>query len=341
MRVSASASEPGPKAAFFGHGGRLRAAMTAWPGAPRPWLDLSTGVNPHPYPAPGASRSARGRLPDPATLGELETAAAVAFGAPGARVCATAGAEAALRLVALTLTVRSAAVVGPTYGGHASAWSAVGVPVTSVAHSAEAEAEAVVVVNPNNPDGRRLSAGEVRGLAERLTGEGRWLIVDESFVETAPELSIATHAGAHVVVLRSFGKFYGLAGLRLGFVLGPADLLARLRSRQGEWPVSVDALAAGLAAYRDPAWADRTRARLARDAARLAEMLTAADYEVVGGAPLFVLARAPDAALRFERLARLGVLVRPFEHARDQLRFGLPPRHAWRRLQTALKESAG
>ncbi len=340
MPVSASASEAARTAAFLGHGGRLSAAMAAWPDAPRPWLDLSTGINPQPYPAPRATREARARLPDPADLAELEAAAAAAFGAPAAHVCATAGAEAALRLLALTLPVRSVAVVGPTYGGHAQAWSAAGARVKLVAEAEDAEGDSVVVVNPNNPDGRRRTAEDLRALAVQLSRDDRWLIVDESFVETAPELSVAPDAGGRLIVLRSFGKFYGLAGLRLGFVLGAPELLETLRARQGDWPVAADAMAAGLAAYRDRTWAERTRMRLGRDAARLAALLAHTGYEVAGGADLFTLARTPDAAVRFHCLAQRGVLARPFAHAPDLLRFGLPPRQAWRRLETALEESA-
>ena len=314
--------------------------MAAWPQAPRPWLDLSTGVNPHPYPAPRATRAARAGLPDPASLEELEEAAGRAFGAPPACICATAGAEAALHLLASSLPVRSVAVVGPTYGGHAQAWAAAGVPATPVADREAAEAEAVVLVNPNNPDGRRLTADTVGLLAARLSRQGRWLIVDESFVETAPELSVAAQAGGRLVVLRSFGKFYGLAGLRLGFVVGDPALLVRLRARQGDWPVSADAIAAGLRAYPDARWASRTSRRLTRDATRLDELLGRAGCEVLGGSPLFRLARTADAGQRFERLARRGVLVRPFAHAPDQLRFGLPPLGAWSRLEAALMESA-
>ena len=337
----AKVSEAGaPAVVFAGHGGRLEAARTTWPDAPSPWLDLSTGVNPQAYPAPRASRAMRARLPDPAALAELEAVAAAAFGAAPAHVCTTAGAEAGLRLLALSLPAHKVTIVAPTYGGHAEAWADAGAAVTTVTDAQAADGDAVVLVNPNNPDGRRLQAREVLALARRQAERNGWLIVDESFVEAAPELSVAAGAGGALVVLRSFGKFYGLAGLRLGFVLGAPSLLARLRARQGEWPVSADAIAAGAAAYPDARWAGRTRRRLARDSTRLAAMLSATGFEVLGGAQLFLLVRAPDAMIRFERLARRGVLVRPFDRAPDQLRFGLPPCGAWRRLETALKESA-
>ncbi len=337
MPACASISEA--LAALAGHGGRLAAAEAAFPEAPRPWLDLSTGLNPRPYPAPPAGRAERARLPDPERLAALEAVAAAAFGCAPERVLATPGAEAAIRLLATTLTLGSVAVAGPTYGGHAAAWRAAGTSV-SLAPRAEAHAapaEALVLVNPNNPDGAATPAETVAALAAERTG---WLIVDEAFVEAEPELSVAGRGLERAIVLRSFGKFYGLAGLRLGFVAADPALIARLRARQGEWPVSADAIAAGRKAYPDAAWAARTRRRLAREAGRLDGLLQAAGFEIMGGTTLFRLAQAGDARERFERLARRGVLVRPFADAPERLRFGLPPAAGWARLETALLESA-
>jgi cobalamin biosynthetic protein CobC len=164
-------------------------------------------------------------------------------------------------------------------------------------------------------------------------------VVDEAFVETAPELSVASFDLERTIVLRSFGKFYGLAGLRLGFIVAAPTLIAGLRERQGEWPVSADAIAAGLSAYANPEWAAQTRVRLARSVRRLDRLLVGAGLGLIGGTSLFRLAAATDASRRFERLASRGVLVRPFAYDASLLRFGLPPANAWRRLAEALMES--
>ncbi|HKR89256.1 MAG TPA: aminotransferase class I/II-fold pyridoxal phosphate-dependent enzyme [Phenylobacterium sp.] len=316
---------------FIRHGGRLAAAQAAFPQAPQPWLDLSTGINPRPYPAPRASRAERARLPDPEALQFLEAAAARTFGARPERVAAVPGSETAIRLLPDLLAVRGVAIAPDTYGGHAEAWRAAGAEVSLSPEDAEAWA----VVSPNNPDGRITPADLLLSSAGR-----RWTLVDEAFVETAPELSLAPRAEGRLVVLRSFGKFYGLAGLRLGFVVADEALVASLRRRLGDWPISADAIAAGLAAYADDAWADRTRARLARDATRLDQLLTRSGLTVVGGTSLFRLARAPDARAVFLRLAAAGVLCRPFADPR-LLRFGLPGgAAAWARLEAALSERA-
>ena len=331
MSVSAPASDLDLED-FLRHGGRLAAARRAFPDAPTPWLDLSTGINPRPWKGARATAASLTRLPDPDEIKALEAAAAAAFGVSPDRVAAVPGAEAALRALPRLLGARSVAIAAPTYGGHAEAWRLAGAKVRCVAPEdlSAVASEAVVVVNPNNPDGARR---------EDLEAGDRWLIVDESFVETAPELSVAVRAGHRLIVLRSFGKFYGLAGVRLGFVIAEPGLAARVAAQFGDWPVSAEAIAAGTAAYADHAWRERTAARLAKDAARLDGLLAANGFEVLGGTSLFRLASTPDAARRFTALARRGVLTRPFSDQPTWLRFGLPKPKDWPRLQSALEGS--
>lgn len=318
------------------HGGRLAQAQADHPLAPRPWLDLSTGINPHGWRRGRPAFSALTALPDPADTAALEAAAAAAFGVAAEGVVAVAGAEAGLRLLPELLGVRHAAVASPTYGSHADAWRLAGAAVQAVARADlfTTEAEALVVVNPNNPDGAAAPGADLVARAQ-----GRWLIVDESFGEVTPALSAAALARGRTIVLRSFGKFYGLAGVRLGFVLCDPELAVRIRRRIGDWPVGADAIALGRAAYADAAWAERTRARLASDAMRLDRRLRAAGFQIVGGTSLFRLTQCPDAAARALRLAGQGVLVRTFDHDPCLTRFGLPPRSQWRRLETALEMS--
>lgn len=318
------------------HGGRLAEARAAWPDAPRPWLDLSTGINPRPWRSVRAGFADLSRLPDPVETAALEAAAARAFGAHPACVAAVAGAEAGLRLLPALTGARRVAIASPTYASHADAWRLAGVEVTTISGGdwAHADADVLVVVNPNNPCGAAHSPD-----ALLKSAAGRWLLVDESFVEVAPELSLASRAAGRVVALRSFGKFYGLAGVRLGFVVADPTVAAEVRRRTGDWPVGADAIALGRAAYADGGWADRTRRRLARDSARLDGLLTRAGLDVVGGTALFRLARTAGAARRFERLAALGVLIRPFDHDPTLLRFGLPGAGDWRRLEIALETS--
>jgi cobalamin biosynthesis protein CobC len=333
-------------AGFAHHGGRLGVARAAYSQAPQPWIDLSTGINPKSYPAPRARGVTLNRLPDTGELSQLESVAAAAFGvADPQRVVATGGTEPALRLLPYVLRQKVAIVAGPTYGSHADGWEKAGVPSRVVPdaelESSIADQTALIVVNPNNPDGRLVGRDRLRQLHDAVASRGGVLVVDEAFAEVTPQASVADIAGTgvaeHLVVLRSFGKFYGLAGLRLGFVVGSPVVAARVRGMIGDWPVSVDALAAGLAAYADRQWTERMRIQLASAARRLDGLLSRYGFEVVGGTSLYRLVRAGDAPARFERLAAAGILTRPFQHDATLLRFGLPGTpEAWQRLEEAL-----
>lgn len=329
------------------HGGRLGDARALHPNAPEPWIDLSTGINPSPYPAPRASAGARARLPEPQQLCELETTAARAFGVGEPdRVTAVAGSEAALRLIPHVLgPTREACIAGPMYSSHADAWQRAGARLNLVAPSNASgigTGTVFTLVNPNNPDGHVTARERVLALHDELAVRDGFLVVDEAFADVEPACSVAPNAGSarypRLIVFRSFGKFFGLAGLRLGFVIAAPSIAARFRGLLGDWPLTAETIAAGLAAYADESWAERTRARLQSAARRLDALLTRNGFILVGGTSLFRLARTDVARSRFEQLLRAGILVRPFDHDPTLLRFGLPHgAAAWRRLATALR----
>lgn len=329
----------------FHHGGRIAAARAAFPDAQQPWIDLSTGLNPHPYPTAGLAID-WAPLPDEAQLAALETAAAAAFGVDAACLSAVPGTEIGLRLLATLGLPQPVRIASPAYGSYRDAWTdslAIG------AHDVEAaaaETGTIIIANPNNPDGLTRSVPELLALARRVAAAGGTLVVDEAFADAMPEASLLPHLGeldpAHLVVLRSFGKFYGLGGVRLGFVVCDAERLAQLRRRLGSWPLSSAAIAIGHAAYRDRAWADAARRRLTADAARLDGVLDRHGLAVTGDCPLFRLATVPDGVELFSRLAARGILTRPFDYAPGWLRFGLPGNEsAWVRLDAALGDARG
>lgn len=331
---------------FAHHGGRLCIARSLFPEVPQPWIDLSTGINPHSYPAPRASARERNRLPEPTELTRLEEVAAKAFNIDdSARVVATGGTETALRLLPHVLKLTDAVIAGPTYGSHADAWHRAGAEVRTVSDAellaSSGTASAITIVNPNNPNGRL--AGRERLLALHDSSSGGALIVDEAFGDLEPQHCVSDIAGSAIaprmIVLRSFGKFYGLAGVRLGFVIASPAIATRLRQLLGDWPVSVDALRAGLAAYADNDWAKHMRFRLGKMAQRLDKLLVGGGMDVAGGTSLYRLGRAANARARFTKLISHGVLVRPFDYDATLLRFGLPKSaNEWRRLSKALKE---
>ncbi len=316
------------------HGGGLTAARARFPGAPEPWIDLSTGINAVPYPIPPLSPAAYHRLPEPEQVRRLEAVAARAYGvADPAMVVAAPGTQILINLLPRLLPRGSVAIVGPTYAEHAAAWAAGGSAVRSVDGIASLGAErALVVCNPNNPDGRRFRAAELAQLAERLD----LLVVDEAFADLEePGLSIAPMLPSNAVVLRSFGKTYGMAGLRLGFAVAAPALARAIRTALGPWAVSGPAIEIGTAALLDTAWLTVTRRRLVHDAQRLDAMLGKASMRVVGGTGLYRLAHTPDAMAIFKRLGHAGILVRRFEEEPTWLRFGIP-NDGWDRIEAVL-----
>jgi len=323
------------------HGGELSAARRLFPDAPRPFIDLSTGINPNPYPVPKIAAELFARLPDSAAIASLARVAARAYGAPSeAHVVAAPGTQILLPLVAGLARSGRAVILTPTYSEHARAAALAGHDVTEVGEiAALTEAELAIVTNPNNPDGRLFAREDLLAVAKHLQPRGGVLVVDEAFMDVGPpgaSLAGAVSRG-NIVVLRSFGKFFGLAGIRLGFAVAAPAMAARLSARLGPWAISGPALVAGTKALADNAWIDTARSQLATASRRLDAMLTASAFEIVGGTTLFRLVRTPDAKMLFHHLGRAGILARIFPDNAMWLRLGLPAHEPdWQRLQIAM-----
>ncbi len=305
------------------HGGRLEEAARLFPAAPRPWLDLSTGINPHPWQPLVPLAIDQCRLPSEDGLAALLAAAGAAFGFGGA-LAATPGSEVALRLLATAGLPPPWYVVTPCYRTHRDA-------LPGAAMIAPEEIEAVtqgtlLLANPNNPDGRMLAPARLLEVARRLAACGGVLVIDEAFADPMPDASVMPLLtdDDRVVVLRSFGKFYGLAGVRLGFVAGLGAVVERVAAWLGSWPVSATALAYGVAAYRDIEAAAAMRGRLAEEAVAMDALLARHGLVARGACPLFRLVEDDRAPAVFARLARAGILTRPFEEDARRLRLGLP-----------------
>jgi cobalamin biosynthetic protein CobC len=229
-------------------------------------------------------------------------------------------------------------VVGPTYGEHAPAWRGAGHAVTEVGTPGELpDADVTVLVNPNNPDGRRWPSDDLRRLARRSAVQGGWLVVDEAFADLEEVDSLAADLPDHAVVLRSFGKTYGLAGLRLGFAVTSLNVAAAVRRSLGPWPVSGPAVAAGRVALADTGWRQAAAAARAADASRLDHVMKRVVDRVIGGTSLFRLYEVARAPALFDHLGRHGIWVRRFQHNPAWLRLGPPASAAWARLEAALQ----
>lgn len=314
------------------HGGNLADAVARFGGRAEDWLDLSTGINPVPYPLPAIGAEAWSRLPEADAIARLNYAARQAYeAAPEAEIVAAPGASALIRLMPRLATTAKVAIPGPTYNEHAAAFAAEGWEITDRPGPG---VTAAVIVNPNNPDGRTWSRADLLVMAEAMD----LLVVDESFMDPEPADSLAPEAGTEgLVVLRSFGKFYGLAGLRLGFAVTHPVTAARISDGLGPWAISGPAIVAGRTALADMDWADETRARLASDTARLRSVTERAAWQPVGGTTLFQTFETGNAVAAQAALARQHIWTRIFPYAPGWIRLGLPRPNDWPRLEDAFR----
>lgn len=308
------------------HGGRLRAAATQWGIPLADWLDLSTGIAPWPYPLPAVPAEVWQRLPEEDD--GLETAARDYYGCRD--LLMLPGSQAAIQALPKLLPPGRVAMPAPLYDEHPAAWRAAGHALVAW----QAPADYAVLCNPNNPTGETLAADALRERARGL----RLLVADEAFIDAEPLASLADCGLDNLVVLRSLGKFFGLAGARVGCTIGAPALLERLAAHLGPWAVAHPARWAARQALADRAWQAAQRARLRAAAIRLAALLQDHGLGTSTGTALFQYVATPRAAALHAALARRGILVRLFD-APAALRFGLPAEGAdWQRLSRALKE---
>lgn len=333
------------------HGGNVGDAAARYGIARAQWVDLSTGINPHGYPVPPIAPQAWLRLPD--DYDDLEAIAAEHYGA--ARALAVAGTQAAIRMLPAVLPNGRVGVGLLTYGEYAPAFERAGFPVARFvtpelgdstdaasfvldpSRALPADLKHLILVNPNNPGTERYGAQQIMAWCEQLAARGGTLVVDEAFIESMPDLSVARFANREgLIVLRSIGKFYGLAGARAGFVLASERADAAMRAMRGPWTVSGPARLAVRAALLDSAWQAKTRNELIASGARLADLIRRHHPKVMS-TPLFSWVRTEQAERWQDGLARRGIWVRRFDVIQG-IRLGLPADDAaWARLDAALE----
>lgn len=304
------------------HGGGLDAAIAAFGGSRADWLDLSTGINPVPYPMPNLPADAWTALPDEAAFARLYALARSFWNVPDdASIIGATGASAIIAALPRVIPQGDVCIPGPTYNEHGAAFAASGW------HMNQDPSHTLVAVHPNNPDGHIWQISDL---------DATYTIIDESFCDVTPDQSLihlASRSGT--VVLKSFGKFWGLAGLRLGFAIGDPAIIASLTDLLGPWQISGPALSIGAEALSDPVWADDTRARLARDATRLDTLLTQNGAKLIGGTSLFRLYQVENAQTAQDHLARHHIWSRVFPYDPTWLRLGLPAPDRWAQLEAA------
>lgn len=319
------------------HGGRLRRAARDYGIPLEQWLDLSTGISPFGWPVPDIPASAWRRLPEDDD-GLIEAARAY-YDAP--HVLPVAGSQAAIQALPLLRPASRVGVIAPGYAEHAHAWQRAGHQVTAKTADAlladTASWDVLVLIHPNNPGGERFDIDALLQVHAELAKRGGWLVVDEAFIDVTPQHSLCGYTDREgLIVLRSAGKFFGLAGARAGFVCASPAVLQVLREQLGPWTLSGPSRYVLRQALADRAWQAQARTRLLQTSERLAALLSSCAWHPTAGCGLFQWCRRDDALHVHRALAQRGILTRLFETPAS-LRFGLPPDDlAFERLNEAL-----
>ena len=316
----------------FLHGGALDIMQAKYPMAPTPWIDLSTGINPWPYLFEDISPAMIHHLPTQATYLKCRKAMANAMGTMVENVLLSAGSEILIRLLPVILSPKRVVVLSPSYGDHARVWRAAECEVieTTDPLSHASDADMIVLCNPNNPDGRLFKLSALEQVRVEMAARGGWLVVDEAYADLDPQCSLTWQSGtqpsaAGLIILRSLGKFYGLAGLRLGAMIAPSNLRDEMSQRLGVWNISGPALEVATQAYQDLPWQVETRSRLADACERLDNIFRRVGIQDITGTNLYRYIRHERAQQMWELLAHKGIYVRRFSDRPLHLRFGLPP----------------
>lgn len=332
MKDDAITRLAGPNNAFSGqvrHGGDIVSAEAIFGIPKNGWLDLSTGINLNPYPLGDMPDKFLQRLPEAGDINQLLRSARKYYQiAENAKIIAAPGSQALVKLVPKIFPPGKVSILGPTYGEHAPAWIAGGHSVVNAASTcaqAAGDANYALVVNPNNPTGTNHQVDGLLALGEEMFDRGGALVVDEAFGDVTPELSLCSYAGhPGLVILRSFGKFFGLGGVRLGFAISDNQTSELLARGLGPWAVSGPAIWAGINAMGDEDWIVNSKKNLKQNAIKLDGILVGAGMKIVGGTDLFRLASIEGANKIYEKLGRNGILVRSFDENPNWLRFGIP-----------------
>lgn len=319
------------------HGGRLRTAAAQYDIPLSDWLDLSTGINPNGWPVPPIPASVWARLPEDDD--ELELAAHAYYDSE--HLLPVAGSQVAIQALPMLRQPCRVGVLDPGYAEHVYAWRRAGHTVLPVAADDIVThidtLDVLVLIHPNNPTGAGFPLERLLDWHGQLAARGGWLVVDEAFMDITPEHSLAPYSTRPgLIVLRSLGKFFGLAGARVGFVCAQAELLMQLNALLGPWAVSTPARCVADSALKDCAWQEAARRRLLKEGARLHALLTRYGLRPDGGCGLFQWRRTSQAKVLHEQLAGQGIFTRLFNEPAS-LRFGLPGTEAdWQRLDMIL-----
>lgn len=324
------------------HGGDLSGFWVQNPEYKGNVIDLSTGINPHSYPVSECDMVKWNKLPQQANEAALLNAAAAYLNCDPKHLLASPGSQILISQLPHIVQNRTVQIVSPTYGEHSTCWKNAGHTIlrTPAGKGLADNADVCIITNPNNPDGFVTKREIIVSYAKSLAARGGMLIVDEAFADVAPEISVVDLVEQlPIVVLRSFGKFFGLAGARVGFLVSGSKINTALQKKLGPWAVSGPALDVAARAYTDEKWIAETRRNLAQKMEYLVNLMVKSDFNYVGGTSLYGLFEHAEMAEVNQILISAGIYARTFDYNPNWLRLGLPANERdWLQLQTTLEK---
>lgn len=322
------------------HGGDLILASQKYDIPIADWLDLSTGINPNGWPVPTSFPTELwSQLPQ--QQDNLIAAAQNYYQCDS--LIAVAGSQAAIQALPYLRNKSRVGIITPAYAEHAYAWHQAGHKViqldSNTINEAITELNVLIIINPNNPSAELFTQKQLLSWHEQLVKKNGWLIVDEAFIDAEPQNSLVQHCPLDgLIVLRSLGKFFGLAGLRVGFVLTKKNLLSQLSERLGPWSIAHASRYIARLALQDHKWQQQCRHSLKQQGYRLQQLLTKIGLTPDGNSTLFQWVKTDNAEYIHRMLAEQGILTRLF-NAPASLRFGLPKTELdWQQFETALQQ---
>lgn len=327
-----------------GHGGNLDVAKQLFPHVTVPWLDLSTGINPFSYPIPSIDTGLYQHLPMQAHEEALKDVAARYYGCINKDYVAIApGTQILIALMPYVIPVHEVCVLCPTYGEHLFSWQHAGVKLSKIydldtfVKCAQKPKRIGVICNPNNPDGRLLSKERLNFILGKWNGMGNYLMIDEAYMDFVNESMVSAFPCDHLIILRSFGKTYGLAGLRVGFLLAQPKIIQKIQYLLGHWCVGGPALHIAMLALQDYQWFTETKQRLCEQQERLNKLLASYKLSCIGGTLLYRLIHYENATSLWYHLASQGIWLRRFDYNHTWLRWGLLYKESdWQRVKMGL-----
>ena len=294
------------------------------------WIDLSTGINPNAYNDFNIDKTVYSHLPSGNQLAELMSIARGYYNLnQEIKICAYQGAQGVINILPNIVNKNihdTIQILTPTYTEHYRVWNDHGFKIRLVTNIENELDPSIpfVLVNPNNPDGKLFQPKYLEELWERIRKAGGFLILDESFMDGTPDMSFRfDNCRDNVIVIRSFGKFFGLPGLRLGFVYGDNHYINKVSSLVGPWPISSSSLLIARKAMLDTVWISATITDLKMKSTALSNFLHDQKLKTVGDCYFFKTIELDNASQMHKALANHGIWTRIFNYNQKWLRMGL------------------